>query len=1335
MTIRKILPYLLTGLLLVLTIGFLLFPTETGLASADKTAGSYERERPNYDALAAVPRLSTEAQALNVNKFENGRMVQTEPRFDVPTFLWAANEGKARTLSSDAVQRSADIEAIARGHLSGYASRYRLVKSDVAEATLAAIHDTGSGAIIVKFKQTFGGVEVFRDEINVIMNRDLKLVALSGYLTGDHTKDLPQDFVLQPVDALAGAVSDLTGSRVDPSKLKTITVEKTKLGDPYQRFTADKGSVNGIEFSDEPSRVKEVMFHLPDGYVPAYYVETSFLAPADSDNLLSADGTLPLQELGYSYVISAIDGQILFRKNLVNDQKRSRAVRGQVTQSATIPSDTFTYRVWADTTTLLPFDSPAGNSVHPKDNATPDGGQFPFVAQQDVTLQNFPFSMNDPWLPAGATETNGNNVDAFLNLFTPDGFGTATTTTPTDFPTGDYRAQATGVGQFLHTNVAGTDHSTAAARQASISQLFYQVNFLHDWFYDSGFNEASGNAQTNNFGRGGFGNDSIKAQVDDFAGFSNANMLTPADGGRPRMRMYVFPNPANVIDIQAPAAIATKTNIGISMTGTQAFDVTADIIQATFTAGPTTCTITNDAALVGKIALFDFDNTDGTGCSFSTRITRIAATGAVGMVMVYTSANAGAVANITGFNAGHTKPITTISWNAGAPIKTQLAIPAIVTARLNRVPDRDGSLDNQIVSHEWGHYLSNRLIGNSWGINNNQAGGMGEGWGDFTAMLLTVRPDDTTNPTNATYNGTYGLATYATSGTNFNGVGNHGYYFGIRRLPYSTDMTKNGLTLKHIANGNALPVGPPTAFGADGASNSEVHNTGEVWTTMLWECYAALLRDTQGAAPRLTFQQAQTRMRNYLVASLKMTPLAPTFLEARDAVLAAAFANDPADGQLFAAAFAKRGAGMNAVAPDRYSTSHAGVVESFTNTGKLTFVGATVDDSIQTYDSDGYLDQKERGRLNITVKNTGLVALTGTTANVSSTDPRISFPAGNSINIPTLQPQVPVTVSIDVDAGYMGTALRTSTFNITLEEAGNTLEAAAVPIAFTAYTNADELAATSATDSVEAKPNLWTIASNPGLVTDTSAKWQRLAVGSLNHVWFAPDVNGPSDQILTSPVMTVDGSGSFNLQFDHSYGVEFDGGGNYDGGVVEVSVNGGAFTDIDSSAYNGTIIAYSGNANPLAGRSGFVRNSSGTIHSSLTRAIAAGSTVQFRFRAGSDNSFGGAGWQIDAISASGVVETPFTTLVGELSPFAVTVTVSGRVVARGRGASGEIVSTTDPTGVTHRAVTNTLGYYKFTGLPIDAMYTFQIASRRYTYTPQVLSVNNAIADLNFEAQQ
>ncbi|HEV7922071.1 MAG TPA: Ig-like domain repeat protein, partial [Thermoanaerobaculia bacterium] len=110
----------------------------------------------------------------------------------------------------------------------------------------------------------------------------------------------------------------------------------------------------------------------------------------------------------------------------------------------------------------------------------------------------------------------------------------------------------------------------------------------------------------------------------------------------------------------------------------------------------------------------------------------------------------------------------------------------------------------------------------------------------------------------------------------------------------------------------------------------------------------------------------------------------------------------------------------------------------------------------------------------------------------------------------------------------------------------------------------------------------------------------------------------------------------------------FDAGGNYDGGVIEMSVNGGAFTDIGSSVYNGTIFnGGSGNPNPLRGRVGWVKNSAGTIHTSLTQAIAPTSTVQFRLRLGADGGFGAAGWDVDNIAVTGVVETPNATVIAD----------------------------------------------------------------------------------------
>ena len=73
---------------------------------------------------------------------------------------------------------------------------------------------------------------------------------------------------------------------------------------------------------------------------------------------------------------------------------------------------------------------------------------------------------------------------------------------------------------------------------ASVANLFYWNNIIHDIQYQYGFDEAGGNFQENNFGRGGSGSDSVNADAQDGGGNCNANFATPTDGGNPRMQMY-----------------------------------------------------------------------------------------------------------------------------------------------------------------------------------------------------------------------------------------------------------------------------------------------------------------------------------------------------------------------------------------------------------------------------------------------------------------------------------------------------------------------------------------------------------------------------------------------------------------------------------------------------------------------------------------------------------------------------------------------------------------------------------------------------------------------------
>ncbi|KAJ3274973.1 Fungalysin/Thermolysin Extracellular metalloproteinase 5, partial [Borealophlyctis nickersoniae] len=75
---------------------------------------------------------------------------------------------------------------------------------------------------------------------------------------------------------------------------------------------------------------------------------------------------------------------------------------------------------------------------------------------------------------------------------------------------------------------------------AAVTNLFFWNNVIHDLFYVYGFDEAAGNFQYDNFGRGGKGGDAVIANAQDGSGYNNANFMTPRDGRQPRMRMYIW---------------------------------------------------------------------------------------------------------------------------------------------------------------------------------------------------------------------------------------------------------------------------------------------------------------------------------------------------------------------------------------------------------------------------------------------------------------------------------------------------------------------------------------------------------------------------------------------------------------------------------------------------------------------------------------------------------------------------------------------------------------------------------------------------------------------------
>jgi hypothetical protein len=137
-------------------------------------------------------------------------------------------------------------------------------------------------------------------------------------------------------------------------------------------------------------------------------------------------------------------------------------------------------------------------------------------------------------------------------------------------------------------------------------------------------------------------------------------------------------------------------------------------------------------------------------------------------------------------------------------------------------------------------------------------------------------------------------------------------------------------------------------------------------------------------------------------------------------------------------------------------------------------------------------------------------------------------------------------------------------------------------------------------------------------------------------------VNDPatvSDKRLTSPPVTIPFLQNAGLIFRHNY--EFENG--FDGGVLEISIDGGPFQDaaflILQGGYNGTISTCCGN--PLAGRQAWTGSSGGFTTTQL--GLPNGHTIALRWRMGSDNGGSGEGWRIDTLQGFCEGPTPTST--------------------------------------------------------------------------------------------
>lgn len=528
-------------------------------------------------------------------------------------------------------------------------------------------------------------------------------------------------------------------------------------------------------------------------------------------------------------------------------------------------------------------------NVFPIPAESPNHGSIELVSEPaDAT--GSPFGWHDTNGVAGAehTITRGNNVWAQEDANGNDGTGFA--------PDG---------GAALDFNFPYDENIQPSGYQSmAITNLFYMNNIMHDVWYRYGFDEASGNFQQNNYGNGGAGNDFVFADAQDGSGINNATFGTPAEGSSPGMTMFLWAAPPTPMVVNNGALAGDYTVTNANFGGDINAPITSDLVlviddnqglPASTDPNDACNTITNGADISGKIAILRRGV-----CEFGAKVLAAENEGAIAVVVVNNVAGAPINMGPGADGASVTIPSVMVGQADGEAMITALNNSETVNVTLSQGLQLDGDLDNGIVAHEYGHGISNRLVGGPSNVNClTNAEQMGEGWSDWFGLMVTIKAGDL--PETGRGIGTFALGQEVTGA-------------GIRPFPYSTNTTTN-----------------PVTYGDtnDTSGFSQPHGIGSIWAAMLWDLAWKYVEKYGFDSDYYNGTGGNNKVMQLVMDGLKLQACGSGFIGGRDSLLAADNALTGGEDQcLIWEVFAARGLGVNA--SEGSSGSRTDQVEDFT---------------------------------------------------------------------------------------------------------------------------------------------------------------------------------------------------------------------------------------------------------------------------------------------------------------------------------------------------------------------------------------------------------------------
>ncbi len=609
----------------------------------------------------------------------------------------------------------------------------------------------------------------------------------------------------------------------------------------------------------------------------------------------------------WSIDIDAVDGKILTKRDLVISCNFESKKCNHNHNSEGIP---FTNAMFKKSESFLALNP--GNTAYrviPWNYESPNHTSHQLVTNPEFVTNASPKGWHDSNSLSGTTTSLRYNITRGNNVWARNDFaGTNTTTAPNGVST-------TGTGTFPNLTFdfpyPGTSVAASTYINAANTNLFYMNNIMHDLWYQYGFNEVNKNFQVNNYGRGGSGNDAVIAESQDGSqasppNLNNANFATPSDGSSPRMQMYLWDVGPPFFTVNSPSDIAGgkeardnsfnpgHVDIPLSPNG-----IVGDLVLCNDGVGDVldTCQpLINAAEINGKIAVIKRGD-----CTFAFKVKAAQDAGAIAAIIVN---NVDGVVGMAGADVTITIPAISVTNTVGNAIIARMAT-STVNVKLERSSafvNTDGDLDNGIIAHEYGHGISSRLSGNCLNSQEQQ----GEGWSDWFWLIMQIKPGDTRNDAR-------GIGTFAENEPT-NGLG-------IRQYRYSTDMSVNPHTFGNVSQ--------QFFTDADGIETTSVHGVGSIWAVMLWDLAWNYI-DKYGYDPNIyTGTGGNNKVMRLILDAIKLDGCNPTFVSARDAIIAADLATTGgADYCMIWSTFARRGLGVNASSGNANSIQDQ--VEDFT---------------------------------------------------------------------------------------------------------------------------------------------------------------------------------------------------------------------------------------------------------------------------------------------------------------------------------------------------------------------------------------------------------------------